>query len=193
MTVTDTRSALAANSAREHLLRLDRLRLIDRAQNEGFTLRQIADLLEISATQVHRLAQRVLQQPGELERTPQEVIYQRSAGVITDDEMMDTLVHWDYTYGYVPTEGDQQVDAYAKGSWMRCGGRIGGVCSPTTSGTSCSRAPAPHGRRSALRPGGERGGRTTARGSVSAIGAPGSTRAAAAPGQWPEHPRPVRE
>jgi hypothetical protein len=117
MTVTDTRSALAANSAREHLLRLDRLRLIDKAQNEGFTLRQIADLLEISATQVHRLAQRVLQQPGELERTPQEVIYQRSAGVITDDEMMDTLVHWDYTYGYVPTEGDQQVDAYAKGSW----------------------------------------------------------------------------
>ncbi|WP_252189633.1 MULTISPECIES: winged helix-turn-helix domain-containing protein [unclassified Rhodococcus (in: high G+C Gram-positive bacteria)] len=117
MTVTDTRSALAANSAREHLLRLDRLRLIDKAQNEGFTLRQIADLLEISATQVHRLAQRVLQQPGDLERSPQEVIYQRSAGVITDDEMMDTLVHWTYTYGYVPTDGDQPVDAYAKGSW----------------------------------------------------------------------------
>ncbi|WP_257890318.1 winged helix-turn-helix domain-containing protein [Rhodococcus sp. USK10] len=109
--------AKASNSAREHLLRLDRLRLIDKAQNEGFTLRQIADLLEISATQVHRLAQRVLQQPAELEYTPREVIYQRSAGVITDDEMMDTLVHWNYTYGSVPTDGGQQVDAYAKGSW----------------------------------------------------------------------------
>lgn len=31
--------------------------------------------------------------------------------------MMDTLVNWHYTYGYVPTEGDQPVDAYAKGSW----------------------------------------------------------------------------
>ncbi|QYB00670.1 hypothetical protein I1A62_00740 (plasmid) [Rhodococcus sp. USK10] len=45
------------------------------------------------------------------------MIYQRSAGVITDDEMMDTLVHWNYTYGSVPTDGGQQVDAYAKGSW----------------------------------------------------------------------------
>ncbi|QTJ69975.1 hypothetical protein HYG77_25815 [Rhodococcus sp. ZPP] len=31
--------------------------------------------------------------------------------------MMDTLVHWNYTFGYVPTEGDQSMDAYAKGSW----------------------------------------------------------------------------
>lgn len=117
MTVTDTRSALAANSAREHLLRLERLRLIGRAQNEGYTLREIANLLEISATQVHRLAQRVLQRPDELEKTPREVIYQRSAGVITDEEMMDTLVRWPYTYGYVPTEDGQPMDAYAKGSW----------------------------------------------------------------------------
>ena len=35
MTVTDTRSALAANSAREHLLRLDRLRLIGKAHSEA--------------------------------------------------------------------------------------------------------------------------------------------------------------
>ncbi|ABG99818.1 hypothetical protein RHA1_ro08774 (plasmid) [Rhodococcus jostii RHA1] len=59
-------------------------------------------------------------------------------------------VHWNYTYGYVPTEGDQSVDVYATGSWDDVRrGRIGGVCSPTTSGTSCSRAPAPHVRRSA--------------------------------------------
>ncbi|MDI9940651.1 winged helix-turn-helix domain-containing protein [Rhodococcus sp. IEGM 1351] len=117
MTVTDTRTALTANSAREHLVRLDRLRLIGKAQDEGYTLREIADLLEISATQVHRLAQRVLQQPDELAETPQEVIYQRSAGVITDAEMLDRLVHWNYTFGYVPTEGGQPMDAYAKGSW----------------------------------------------------------------------------
>lgn len=117
MTVIDTRSALAANSAREHLVRLDRLRLISMAQSEGFTLRQIADLLEISATQVHRLAIRAEQQPDELEKTPAEVIYQRSAGLISDEEMMDTLVNWRYTYGSVPTEGDHSVDAYAKGSW----------------------------------------------------------------------------
>lgn len=80
MTVIDTRSALTANSAREHLLRLDRLRLISKAHSEGLTLRQIADLLEVSATQVHRLAHRAEQQPDELEKTPAEVIYQRSAG-----------------------------------------------------------------------------------------------------------------
>lgn len=117
MTVIDTRSALSANSAREHLLRLDRLRLVSKAQGEGLTLRQIADLLEISATQVHRLAHRAQERPDELEKTPAEVIYQRSAGLISDEDMMDTLVGWRYTYGSVPTEGDHLVDAYAKGSW----------------------------------------------------------------------------
>lgn len=127
MTVIDTRSALAANSAREHLLRLDRLRLIGKAHSEGLTLRQIADLLEISPTQVGRLAHRAEPRPDELEVTPAEVIYQRSAGAITDEEMMDTLVNWRYTYGSVPTGGDQPMDAYAKGSWddVRCAYRRG--------------------------------------------------------------------
>ena len=26
-------------------------------------------------------------------------------------------VHWNYTYGYVPTESDQSVNVYAPGSW----------------------------------------------------------------------------
>ena len=26
-------------------------------------------------------------------------------------------MHWNYTYGYVPTESDQPVDVYATGSW----------------------------------------------------------------------------
>ncbi|MFE7421731.1 hypothetical protein [Rhodococcus sp. NPDC057529] len=26
-------------------------------------------------------------------------------------------MHWNYTYGSVPTEGDPSVDAYATGSW----------------------------------------------------------------------------
>ncbi|KAF0957718.1 winged helix-turn-helix domain-containing protein [Rhodococcus sp. T7] len=117
MTVTDTKSALAANSAQEHLVHRNRLRLIGKAKSEGYTLRQIADYLDISATQVQRLAQRVLAQPEELEKTPREVIDERSAGVITDDEMMDTLAHWPYTFGEVPVDGDQPVDAYVKGSW----------------------------------------------------------------------------
>ena len=117
MTVIDTRSALAANSAREHLLRLDRLRLIGKAHSEASRCGRSPTSSGSRRLRSGRLAHRAEPRPDELEVTPAEVIYQRSPGAITDEEMMDTLVNWRYTYGYVPTGRDQPMDAYAKGSW----------------------------------------------------------------------------
>lgn len=46
--------------------------------------------------------------------------------------MMDTLVNWPYTDGYVPTDGDQPGDAYAKGSWDDVRRAYRRSCSVTT-------------------------------------------------------------
>ncbi|MDX5964929.1 hypothetical protein [Rhodococcus opacus] len=59
----------------------------------------------------------VLQNPALLDRTPTEVIDRRTAGDITDDEMMDTLLNWDYTFDRVPVSGGISTDAYGPGSW----------------------------------------------------------------------------
>lgn len=94
MTVTDTRSVLAAKSAREHLLRLDRLRLIGRAQ--GRRPHAAADRRPLRPFPDSGPPARRAPRPSTARgtrRNPEEVIYQRSAGSITDETMMDTLVN----------------------------------------------------------------------------------------------------
>jgi hypothetical protein len=58
-----------------------------------------------------------LENPVLLDRTPTEVIDRRTAGGITDDEMMAALLNWGYTFGRVPVSGGISTDAYGPGSW----------------------------------------------------------------------------
>ncbi|MDT2006201.1 hypothetical protein FXW78_18550 [Rhodococcus opacus] len=59
----------------------------------------------------------VLDNPALLDRTPTEVIDRRTAGQISDDEMMQVLLDWNFTFGRVPVSGGISADAYEAGSW----------------------------------------------------------------------------
>ncbi|WP_071287818.1 hypothetical protein [Mycolicibacterium llatzerense] len=49
--------------------------------------------------------------------TPAEIIAQRGDGIITTEEMMDSLLSWRYTFGRVACVGGVATDAYIAGDW----------------------------------------------------------------------------
>lgn len=49
--------------------------------------------------------------------TPAEAIAQRAAGVITTDQMMNALLHWQYTFGRCAQMNGIEVDAWIRGDW----------------------------------------------------------------------------
>lgn len=49
--------------------------------------------------------------------TPAEAIAQRAAGTITAERMMDTLMHWRYTFGRCARVDGVGVDAWIRGDW----------------------------------------------------------------------------
>ncbi|AWK76698.1 hypothetical protein CBI38_33810 (plasmid) [Rhodococcus oxybenzonivorans] len=59
----------------------------------------------------------VLENPALLDRTPTEVIDRRTAGEISDTEMMQVLLDWNFTFGTVPVSSGISADAYEPGSW----------------------------------------------------------------------------
>lgn len=85
----------------------------------GLTQRRITEIIGgTSPATIHRLVHRLLEAPEQVQRiTPAEVIDRRTAGMITDAQMMDQLMNWSYSFGYVPSMDGVATDAYVSGDW----------------------------------------------------------------------------
>ncbi|MDF3319871.1 winged helix-turn-helix domain-containing protein [Rhodococcus sp. C3V] len=114
---TDTTRAIKANAARRRLDKTEMYRLVQAAANQQTPQRQIADLAEVSQTEVVRILSRLRERPSLVDRSPSEVINERLAEKITSKQMMDELLNWEYTYGKVPVVNGYELDAYDPGTW----------------------------------------------------------------------------
>lgn len=114
---TDTTQAIRANAARRRLDKTEMYRLVQAAADQQTPQRQIADLAEVSQTEVVRILSRLRERPSLVDRSPSEVINERLAEKITSKQMMDELLNWDYTYGKVPVVNGYELDAYDPGTW----------------------------------------------------------------------------
>ncbi|MFC9557601.1 helix-turn-helix domain-containing protein [Rhodococcus sp. NPDC056960] len=110
-------AALDAAAARRRVADLDVLRAVAEANAANITQRVIHEHIGISQPTIHRMLRTVLDNPALLDETPTEVIDRRTAGQITGDEMMQVLLHWNFTFGQVPVSGGTSADAYEAGSW----------------------------------------------------------------------------
>lgn len=119
MTVDDQfTDLLARRGARDRVADRDRLRLIVDASRRGYTHRVISDRLgTVSQATVTRLLQRAEHDPDLVRETPAEVIDRCAAGEIDPAEMMERLMGWRYTFGYLPTVNGHETDAYITGDW----------------------------------------------------------------------------
>ena len=97
---------------------LDR-EIYDAARNAHLSQRRISELLAGLASQatVQRTLRKLEDNPELLRETPAEVIDHRTAGLIDDDEMMDRLMNWSYSFGRVPSVNGVATDAYMSGDW----------------------------------------------------------------------------
>ncbi|MFC9355847.1 helix-turn-helix domain-containing protein [Rhodococcus sp. NPDC057014] len=110
-------AALDAAAARRRVADLDVLRAVAEANAAHITQRVIHEHIGISQPTIHRMLRTVLENPALLDRTPTEVIDRRTAGQISDTEMMQVLLDWHFTFGRVPVSGGVSADAYEAGSW----------------------------------------------------------------------------
>ncbi|WP_336874458.1 winged helix-turn-helix domain-containing protein [Rhodococcus qingshengii] len=106
-----------ANAARRRLGRTEMYRLIQAAAEQKMPQRKIADLADISQTEVVRILNRLREHPSLIDRSPSEVINERLAGKIAPQQMVDELLNWDYTFGKVPVVDGYELDAYDPGTW----------------------------------------------------------------------------
>ncbi|WP_454164303.1 hypothetical protein [Gordonia iterans] len=72
----------------------------------------IAKHLNISQAQVSRILR-----DHSCVASPVDVIDERDVGEITDAQMLDRLIAFDYTYDRFDDHGDASVDAYTPGTW----------------------------------------------------------------------------
>lgn len=72
----------------------------------------IAEHLDISQAQVSR----ILRDHSPV-ASPTDVIDERDAGEITNEQMLERLISFDYTYDQFGDDGDASVDAYTPGTW----------------------------------------------------------------------------
>lgn len=114
-----TEQRLAAIAARRRVAERELKREIyEAATVRGLSQRQISDLVgNQSQATIQRILRRVNDDPSQLEPKPAEIIDQRTAGIITTEEMMDRLMKWRYTFGDVVRIGGVATDAYVTGDW----------------------------------------------------------------------------
>ncbi len=114
-----TEQRLAAIAARRRVAERELEREIyEAATVRGLSQRQISDLVgNQSQATIQRILRRVNDDPSQLEPKPAEIIDQRTAGIITTEEMMDRLMKWRYTFGDVVRIGGVATDAYVTGDW----------------------------------------------------------------------------
>lgn len=116
---TFAQQRLATKAARQRVYERELEREIyDAATVQGLTQRQISDLVgNQSQATIQRILRRVADDPTKLDVKPAEIIDQRTAGMITTEQMMDKLLNWTYTFGQVARIGDVATDAYITGDW----------------------------------------------------------------------------
>ncbi|MCJ0907128.1 winged helix-turn-helix domain-containing protein [Rhodococcus sp. ARC_M6] len=112
-----TTAAIMANAAQRRLDKTEMYRLVQAAARQRTSQRKIADLADVSQTEIVRILGRLREHPSLVDRSPSEVINERVAGKITARQMMKELLDWDYTFGRVPIVNGQQLDAYDPGTW----------------------------------------------------------------------------
>lgn len=120
MSITEQRPtelAIMANAAQRRLDKTVMYRLVQAAAEQQTPQRKIADLADVSQTEIGRILSRLRDRPSMVDRSPSEVINERLAGKITPEQMMDELLNWDYTYGKVPVVDGYELDAYDPGTW----------------------------------------------------------------------------
>jgi DNA-binding Lrp family transcriptional regulator len=112
------RQQLERVAARRRLDDRDINRAIDRAVRDGYSQREISDIIgNLSQATVQRIIRRLAASPELLRETPAEIIDRRAAGLIDDQTMMDRLLNWKYSFGAVPRIDDVATDAYMTGDW----------------------------------------------------------------------------
>lgn len=93
-------------------------RAIVQAADGGMSQRQISAVVGTpSQATIHRILQHFSDDRFLLEETPEEIIDKRTAGLLSDAEMMTRLLGWDYTFGQVAYVAGVATDGYIGGSW----------------------------------------------------------------------------
>jgi hypothetical protein len=116
---TTAEKRLAVKAARQRIDERELERAIYQAANyAGLSQRQISDIVGIrSQATVQRILRRLTDNPSLLEETPAEIIDRRVAGMIDDQEMMEILLNWKYSFGGVVRIDGVATDAYTTGDW----------------------------------------------------------------------------
>ena len=85
---------------------------------QGLSQRQISRLVgDQSQAAIHRILRRIGDDPTQLKAKPAEIIDQRTAGIITAEEMMEKLLGWTYSVGQAARINGVATDAYITGDW----------------------------------------------------------------------------
>ena len=116
---TLARERLATKAARQRVYERDLEREIyDAAVVQGLTQRKISELVgSQSQTTIQRILRRFSDDPTALDVKPAEIIDQRTAGIITTEQMMEKLLSWKYSLGEVARINGVATDAYITGDW----------------------------------------------------------------------------
>lgn len=115
---TVARKRLAAKAARQRVYERELEREIyNAAVVHGLTQRQISELVgNQSQATIQRILRRFADDPTLLGVGPAEIIDQRTAGIITADQMMEKLLDT-YSVGQVVRINGVDTDAYVAGDW----------------------------------------------------------------------------
>ncbi|QZH66443.1 winged helix-turn-helix domain-containing protein [Mycolicibacterium farcinogenes] len=116
---TAAQKRLAAKAARQRVCECELEREIyDAAVVQGLTQRQISELV-VSQSQatIQRILRRIADDPTMLDVKPAEIIDQRTAGIITTQQMMERLLGWSYSVGQVVRINEVATDSYIAGDW----------------------------------------------------------------------------
>ena len=105
---------------RRMAVRQERQAIIEAAMG-GLNQKLIADSLGVSQPHISRTLKAAKRQNAgtlrEIPPTALDIIDERDAGDISDEQMMQRLKELDYTDGHVPDVNDVATDAYVRGSW----------------------------------------------------------------------------
>lgn len=110
---------LAAKAARQRVCQRELEREIyDAAVVHGLTQRQISELVgNQSQATIQRILRRYADDPTQLDVGADEIIDQRTAGIITAEQMMEKLLSRVYSIGQVARINGVVTDAYIVGDW----------------------------------------------------------------------------
>lgn len=107
--------------ARRRLAIRQERQAIIRAALGGLNQKLIADSLDVSQPHISRTLKAATRENAgtlrEIPPTALDIIDERDAGDISDEQMMQTLKELDYTDGHVPEVNGVATDAYVRGSW----------------------------------------------------------------------------